>query len=73
MKGPGYMAVTAGEVIHIVKCILVEVTLRRTDTCYLELPVTVCNASLFVTSKSRILTKLEQYWNVAANTYAILY
>jgi len=57
MKGPGYMAVTAGEAIHIVKCIPVEVTLRRTDTCYIELPVTVRNTSLFVTPKSRILTK----------------
>jgi len=57
MKGPGYMAVTAGEAIHIVKCIPVEIVLRRTDICYLELPVTVRNTSLFVTPKSRILTR----------------
>jgi len=57
MKGPGYMAVTAGEAIHVVKCIPIEVTLRRTDACYLELPVTVRNTSLFITPKSRILTK----------------
>ena len=25
MKGPGYMSVIAGEVVHIVKCILVKV------------------------------------------------
>jgi len=58
MKGPGYMAVTAGEAIHVVKCIPVEVTLRRTDACYLELPVTIRNTSLFITPKSRILTKV---------------
>jgi len=57
MKGPGYMAVTAGEAIHVVKCIPVEVTLRRTENCYIELPVTIRNTSLFVTPKSRILTK----------------
>jgi len=57
MKGPGYMAVTAGEAIHVVKCIPVEVTLRRTDACYLELPVTARNSSLFITPKSRILIK----------------
>jgi len=56
MKGPDYMAVTAGA-IHIVKCIPVEVTLRRTEACYLELPVTARNSSLFVTPKSCILTK----------------
>jgi len=54
MRGPGYM--TAG-VIHVVKCIPVEVTLRRTNACYLELPVTAHNSSFFVTPKSRILTK----------------
>ena len=57
MKGPGYMAVTAGETIHVVKCIPVDVTLRRTNECYSELPVTVRNASLFLTPKSRVITK----------------
>jgi len=69
MKGPGYMALTTGEAIHIVKCIPVEVTLRHTDTCYLELPVTVHNTSLFVNPKSRISPRLEQYENIAANYY----
>lgn len=57
MKEPGYMAVTAGEAIHVVKCIPVEVTARKTTVCYQELPVQVRNASLFLTPKSRILTK----------------
>lgn len=31
MKGPGYMAVLGGEVIHIVRCVLVEVKIALTD------------------------------------------
>lgn len=29
MKGPGYMTVTAREAIHVVKCIPVDITVRR--------------------------------------------
>lgn len=59
MKGPGYMAVTAGEAIHVVKCIPVDVKVRKTPVCYQELPVEVRNASLFLTPKTRILTRTE--------------
>ncbi|XP_072764372.1 uncharacterized protein [Anoplolepis gracilipes] len=57
MKGSGFMAVTAGEAVHVVKCIPVDATVRRTKECYAELPVTVRNTSLFLTLKSRVLTK----------------
>lgn len=57
MKQPGYMAVTTGEAVHVIKCIPVETAIRKTEGCYTELPVTVRNASLFLTPKSRILTK----------------
>lgn len=57
MKGPGYMAVIAGEVAHIVKCIPVECKLRRTTACYHELPVTYKNSSLFLSTTSRMLLK----------------
>lgn len=57
MKKPGYMAITAGEVAHVVKCIPIEVVIRRPKTCYSELPVTHRNESLFLSPKSRILTK----------------
>lgn len=30
MKGLGYMAVTAGETIHVIKCISVDTVIRRT-------------------------------------------
>lgn len=57
MKSPGYMAVTAGEAIHIVKCIPIEVTIRKTNTCHTELPISFRNTSLYMTPKSRIITK----------------
>lgn len=57
LKEPGYMAITAGEAVHIIRCIPVETTVRKTQECFNELPVTVRNASLFLTPKSRILTK----------------
>lgn len=57
MKGPGYMAVVAGEVVHIVKCIPVELMARPVEKCYNEFPVSFVNSSWFITPKSRILTK----------------
>lgn len=57
MKKSGYMAVTAGEAIHVIQCIPVEVDPRRTKECFAELPITIRNSSLFLTPKSRIVTK----------------
>ncbi|KOC58642.1 hypothetical protein WH47_02381 [Habropoda laboriosa] len=57
MKQPGYIAVTAGEVVHLVKCIPVECIIRHTQSCYNELPVTVRNASLFMKPKTKILIR----------------
>lgn len=58
MKGPGYMAATAGEAIYVIKCVPVEVVVRRTKQCYTELPVFLRNDTFFLTPKSRILTKI---------------
>jgi len=33
-KGPGYMAVISGEVVHIIKCTPVEVKIRHVKECY---------------------------------------
>lgn len=57
MKSPGYTAITSGEVIHLIKCIPVECRIRHIETCFNELPVTYQNKSLFLQSRSRILTK----------------
>lgn len=57
MKSPGYTAVTAGEVIYIIKCVPVEVKVRHTEECYNELPVSHSNTSYFLSPRSRILLK----------------
>jgi len=58
MKGPGYMAITTGEAVQIIKCIPVEVMVRKTEECYTELHISVRNHSFFLTPKSRIITKI---------------
>ncbi|KAL7300086.1 hypothetical protein TKK_0007094 [Trichogramma kaykai] len=56
-KGPGYMALNAGEVIHILKCIPVEVRLQHGEHCYAELQVSRGNSTYFLTPKTHILKK----------------
>lgn len=55
MKGSGYTAQVMGEVIHIIKCQSIEVILRNTEKCYLELPVTANNKSYYMTPRSHLL------------------
>lgn len=57
MKGPGYMALLAGEVAHIVKCIPLEVRIQQTTECYTQLPVKVANSSYFLTPRTHIIKK----------------
>ena len=57
MKGPGYMSVIAGEVVHIVKCIPVEVKYRKTEECYLQQPIFTGNQSFFLSPRTHILAK----------------
>jgi hypothetical protein len=53
-KTPGHMALVAGEAIHIVKCLPVEVKVRHTTECYMELPVWQGNNTAFLTPKTHI-------------------
>ena len=55
MKGPGYMAVIAGEVVHIVKCVPVEVKIEHGESCYAELQVTRNNKTFYLTPRTHIL------------------
>ena len=55
MKGPGYMAVVAGEVVHIIKCVLVEIKMEHGESCYAELQVFRNNKTYFLTSRTHIL------------------
>ncbi|XP_077272765.1 uncharacterized protein LOC143903177 [Temnothorax americanus] len=68
MKGPGYMALLAGEVIHIVKCVPVEVKLTHTEDCYEQLPVILNNRTHFLTPQTHIL--LRQGTQINCNSFA---
>lgn len=56
MGQPGYMAINAGEVIHLVKCTPIPAKLRHTDQCYNMLPVNVNGIPVFVTPRTHIIT-----------------
>ncbi|XP_073972748.1 uncharacterized protein [Rhodnius prolixus] len=45
-KEPGYTALTRGEVIHLIKCVPVEVNVVETDTCYTEAAVKYRNTTI---------------------------
>lgn len=54
--GPGYTAVTMGEVTYLIQCRPVPVELRSTNICYNEIPVLYSNQSMFLAPRTRILT-----------------
>ena len=57
LMGPGYMAHISGELIHIVKCLHVEVEVQEDlDICYKQIPVKYNNKDMFLTYKTKILT-----------------
>lgn len=57
MKGPGYMAKIAGEVVHLIKCTPKEVKVQHTNHCFLELPVSSGNETWFLKPKTHILIR----------------
>jgi len=52
---PGYTCRTIGEIAHIIKCQPVEVSYRKDNICYDELPITYNNQSVFMTSRSHLI------------------
>ena len=68
MKGPGYMALLAGEVIHIIKCVPIEVKVGQTNECYDQLPVIRENQTHFLTPQTHIL--LRQGTQITCNLFA---
>lgn len=68
MKGPGYMALLAGEVIHIVKCVPTEVKLAQKTECYEQLPVLRGNHTYFLTPQTHVL--LRQGTQITCNSFA---
>lgn len=57
MKGPGYTSLIAGEVIHIIKCLPVEVKFANVDICYSEMPVMRGDSIQYLTPQTHILLK----------------
>ena len=82
MKGPGYMAVTAGEVVHIIKCIPVDVMVQHGEECYAELQVTMRNVTYYLTLRTHIIkgrgtkitcnTVLPSYYVIEGSWYKLL-
>lgn len=56
MEGPGYMAAAAGEVIHIVQCVPVDIKIQQSEKCYNRMPIKRGNHSLFLTPRTHIIT-----------------
>lgn len=54
---PGHTAHTFGELVHVVKCAPVQVTVRSANKCYTDLPVNYTNQEMFLTPFNRILVK----------------
>jgi hypothetical protein len=57
MRGPGYMAMIAGEAVHIIKCLPVEVKIRTTKECYEQLPVWHQNQTYFLSARTHVLVR----------------
>lgn len=57
MKGPGYMAVISGEVVHIIKCTPVEIKIWHEKECYQQLSVLRGNETYFLAPRTHILFK----------------
>ena len=49
------MAVVAGEVVHIIKCVPVEIKMEHGESCYAELEVIQNNKTYFLTPRTHIL------------------
>ena len=49
------MAVNAGEVVHVIKCIPVEVMIEHGDECYAELKIKKGNSTYFLTPRTHII------------------
>ena len=82
MKGPGYMAVPSGEVIHIIQCVPVEVKVNQQDHCFTQLQVSWNNETWFLTPKTHILIRrgsqgicnpaLPIYYRIGSVWYKVL-
>ena len=54
-RGPGSTGIVVGEVIYILQCIAIQVVPRRTEECYMELPINVSGTPKFLSPKTHII------------------
>ena len=57
MKGPGFMTIVSGEVVHIIKCTPVDIKIQHIKECYSELLVQKGNETYFLSPRTHILIK----------------
>lgn len=78
---PGYTSVVSGEVIHVMKCVPVEVQVMHGEECYTQLQVSWKNSTYFLTPRTHILLKrgtqvtcnpmIPSYYKVGSSWYPI--
>lgn len=61
--GPGYTAMTGGEVVYLMKCTPVNVEIRQSPNCFQELQVLYNNKSYYMSPKTHVL---QQYGSQVA-------
>lgn len=64
-KRPGYTALIRGEVVHMIKCVPVNVYVHTSTLCTNELPVLYLDRPYFMNSRSHILS--EHWEDVSCN------
>lgn len=69
----GYVGRVLGEVLYIMKCTPKVVHIRRTDSCYHELPITVNNESFFMTPLTHLIQKYAEQVECSAATPPLYY
>lgn len=63
MKQPGYTALLMGEAVYLFRCQPVDVRLRQTENCYIELPVNHTGRAVFMTPRTRLLRERGEQTN----------
>ena len=56
-KAPGHTALVRGEVVHVVNCVPVRVTIATINYCTHQLPVTYLGEAMFMHPRSHVLSR----------------